>query len=109
MVWLNLVFASKVNLSPFLVQLTLGVGFPSTKQLKTTSPPSDVLVSFGCLEISGATGSTHKKKRKEKRKRVRIIIPTRYFLLISPFLLKRKSMSFYCKLTRATQSFDVEL
>ena len=47
--------AVKFNLCSFFVHVTLGDGFPSTTQLKTTSRPSTVVRSSGVSEISGAT------------------------------------------------------
>ena len=52
--------AVKFNLCSFFVHVTLGDGFPSTSQLKTTSCPSTVVRPSGVLEISAATEKYNK-------------------------------------------------
>ena len=48
-------FAPTFNPRPFFVHDTLGDGFPSTTQLKTTFCPSTLVRPSGFLEISGRT------------------------------------------------------
>ena len=40
-------------------QTTLGVGFPTTEQLKVTLSPLTIVTFLGCMEISGATKKKH--------------------------------------------------
>ena len=53
-------FAVMFNPCPFFVHDTLGDGFPSTTQLKTTFCPSTMVRPSGFLEITGATEKYNK-------------------------------------------------
>ena len=52
---LNRLFAVTFRYFLSFVQTTLGVGFPTTEQLKVTLYPLTIVTFLGCMEISGAT------------------------------------------------------
>ena len=52
---LNRLFPVTFRSFLFFSQTTLGVGFPTTEQLKVTLSPLTIVTFLGCMEISGAT------------------------------------------------------